>query len=530
MKNKFIKVMSLTLALIMCLGVLCSCSTNSKAYAKSEGGNKISLAMYSLVTSLMKGNDAYYIVQKYGSYNSPTYWGTVVDSETQMTMKEYYEYLIELKIKNYLAALDLFDELGLSLTDEEIAAIDAEMAEFVDIDGDGSKKELNKLLANYGANYKTLREYKIMNAKINKLSAHLYGTGGSKVSDEIKQQYLKDNYVAFKMIMLPTFDYKYNEDKFGNSIYYEKGSDGKIVTEKSEIDGKTYSKIAYDSVKGFEFDLDSDGKIDIDNLGYKVYYTYDNMSIAYDKENGKTLDVDGDGKKDTDIFGSLVYYANEEGTAIAYDKEKGTPLEGVEGSTDKFGSLAYFDFDFIIAYNKDASKTERIFVTDKQGNKVTEDFSATEKLEIEAEANDIMDLVKEQNYDLFEELITVYDKNYSIESEEDRGGMIYISSDESYSAGAELMNDMYEKISEIDIGGKLLYKSDSGYHIIMRYEPEAGAYSNAKYEFYFKSFVTNLVNELFFDRIEPYTANITINEKFKKEVDISTITPNYNFY
>ena len=89
---------------------------------------------------------------------------------------------------------------------------------------------------------------------------------------------------------------------------------------------------------------------------------------------------------------------------------------------------------------------------------------------------------------------------------------------------------MYKKISEIKVGDKLLYTSDYGYHIIMRYEPEAAAYEKSEYELYFESFFTNIINDLFFKKIEPYTTKVTFKEKYKDSVDISTITPNYNFY
>lgn len=531
MKKLIIRIISLTLVILMCLGALASCSTNTQIFAKSAGGNKISLAMYSLITSLMKGNDAYYIVQQYGSYNSETYWNKIVDAETQMTMKEYYQYMIDLKIKYYLAALDLFDELGLELTDEEIAAIDADMAEFVEIDGDGSKNKLNTILSEFGANYKTLREYKIMNAKISKLSTYLYGTNASKISDEIKQEFMEKNYVAFKMILLPTYDYKYIEDKYGNPVYYTVDADGKVKTAKA-ADGKTYNIISYDSAKGIELDTDSDGKNDVDLLGHTVYYTYNNVSIAYNVKNGVTGDKNNDGNTDKDKYGNNIYYVKDSETAeIAYDTEKGGALDiDGDGELDKdsSGNKIYYDYDLCIAYN--TASGVRINETDKNGAEITEEFSAAEKAKVKEDAEKIFGLAENGNFDSFEELLLIYDNNYSIETEEERDSLIYLSADESYTAGSELMNDLYGKIAEAKVGDKIMYESDYGYHIIMRYEAETGAYNETKYEFYFESFVSNLTNELFFARLDPYLNGITIKEKYKEKVDIATMTPNYNFY
>ena len=138
--------------------------------------------------------------------------------------------------------------------------------------------------------------------------------------------------------------------------------------------------------------------------------------------------------------------------------------------------------------------------------------------------------VENGNFNGFEALMLVYDDNFTNETGIDE--MVYLNTEVNYKSiySDGTIDSLLEKAEPLKIGESAIIETEFGVHIIMRYEPEAGAYSNAKYEFYFKSFVTNLVNELFFDRIEPYTANITINEKFKKEVDISTITPNYNFY
>ena len=156
MKNKAIKLLSLLLAIVMCSAILASCSTNNQVLANG-GSNTVSTATYSLMTSLMKGNLAFYITSNYGSYNSSVFWNTITDGDTQMTYKQYYTYIVDEKVKTCLAALDLFDELGLSLTGEEIAAIDEEMNDFVRIDGNGSKNTLNGILAQTIRPFATIR-------------------------------------------------------------------------------------------------------------------------------------------------------------------------------------------------------------------------------------------------------------------------------------------------------------------------------------------------------------------------------------
>ncbi len=468
MKNRIVKLISLLLALVMCAAIFASCSTNTQVLATDGGNNKISTATYSLMTSLMKGNLAFYITSNYGNYNSTTFWNTITDGETQMTYKDYYTYIVDEKVKNCLAALKLFDELELSLTDAEIATIDAEMADFVKDDGDGSKNTLNGILAQYGANYDTLRDYKIMNAKISKLSNHLYGTNASKVADNVKQDYLESHYVSFRQILLPTYDYVYVKDKYGNDVYYVTNTDGKIKT-GANTDGKTYEIIAYD----------------VDN------------GITIEGDNG----IDANGNK-------IYFDPNTEGN------------------------------DLKIAY-KTTGLVARKNVLDEKGNKMTAEFSDTQVAEVEKEANAILAKVVKNDGDGFKKLIELYDKNYGSVEDNTVGEMCYLAKEKSYSGSAtngKMLDEVCKKVADIEAGEFFLYKSDYGYHIIMRYAPEEKAFSDAKYSGWFVDsnrnfdFNTDVVNYLFMKRLEPYMEGITLNEEYKNTVDISKIAPNYNFY
>ncbi len=469
MKKIIVRVASLLLALVFCAVSFCACSTNDQIIATDGGNNKISVATYSLITSLMKGNVAYYITSKYGDYNSRTFWGTITDGNTQMTYKEYYTYIVDEKVKNYLAALKLFDELGLSLSNEEIAEIDEEMAFFVEYDGDGSKNTLNGILAQYGANFQTLRDYKIINAKMAKLSEHLYGTDASKVGDNVKQDYLEEYYVAFRQILLPTYDYVYIKDKYGDDVYYVTDSNGTIKT-ASTSDGKSYEVIAYDTENGITID----GENGIDANGNKIYFTADS--------------VEGD--------------------------------------------------DLAIAYLKTGNVSRQIAV-DEKGNKLTAEYSASEIAEVKEEAEKILASVKAGDGDAFLDMIEIYDKNYGSVEDETVGEMCYLAIDKDYSGSTtngEMLEELCKKVSAVEVGGFFLYKSDFGYHIVMRYAPEENAFNESKYSGWFVDanmkfdFNNDVVNHLFMQRLEPYMANIVIDEALKSKVDISTITPNYNFY
>lgn len=261
MKKRMIKMIAFALALVMLMGAFVGCGGREKAVL-TLGEHSLSVNIFQLMLSIQKGNMAYAIASAYGDYNSEEFWGTVIDSSST-TFSDYYTYAIYEKARRYLCAMALFDELSLVLPESRIAEIDKEMETFVKNDGEGSKKKLNAILANYGANYDILREYKIMEAKVRYLAENLYGTDGGKIGAAVKDGYYEENYVAFKQILLSNFYYVYKTDENGDDIYYlDNGS------------------IAYDTQKGTAT-----------LVGDKLVYYAEDGSIAYDKVNGKRSPV-----------------------------------------------------------------------------------------------------------------------------------------------------------------------------------------------------------------------------------------------
>ena len=270
MKKRFVKITAATLAILMLATCAVSCSGATKP-AMTLGKNSISAGMYSLMASILKGSLAY----GNSSINTATFWETVVNRENGQTNEEFYNELLFESAKNNLYKLAIFDERGLTLPQSVINEIDERLAFFVDYDGEGSKNSFNALLAQYGANYDILRDYMIMAAKIEYVVSDLYGNG-AKISDTVKQEYLDENYVAFKQILFPYFEYVYETDENGDEIYY-------VDEESSSISYDPYNKNAT------TVDSDGDGKSDRDKNGDVIWYTDDeqgNAHICYDKENG----------------------------------------------------------------------------------------------------------------------------------------------------------------------------------------------------------------------------------------------------
>ena len=61
-----------------------------------------------------------------------------------------------------------------------------------------------------------------LNAKAEAAANELYGEKGEKISAGIKQDYLEDNYFAFRQIFLANYYMKFATDENGDVIYVEK--------------------------------------------------------------------------------------------------------------------------------------------------------------------------------------------------------------------------------------------------------------------------------------------------------------------
>jgi len=156
-------------------------------------------------------------------------------------------------------------------------------------DGNGSKTKLNAVLSAYGVNYNMLREIYIAEAKVAAVQAHLYGENASLIGDNLKTEYLEENYVHFRQILLASYKYVYETDANGDVIYYVEESDA----------NKTKSHIYYDVYNGVKDERE--GEAVKDKNGDEIYYLNDGQykTIAYDSVHGVpnyVMTKDGDYK------------------------------------------------------------------------------------------------------------------------------------------------------------------------------------------------------------------------------------------
>ncbi len=341
MKRKIIRLAALALAIITLILPIASCSSATRP-AVSLGNNSISVGMYSLMASILKGSLAY----GNSSVNGAAYWETVADKESGKTNEQVYGELLLESAKNNLYKLAMFDEKGLTLPDSVMTEIDEELAFWVDYDGEGSMNNFNDILSQYGANYDILRDYMIMSAKLEYLVTYMYGDG-SKIGDGVKQEYLEESYLRVKQIFFPYYEYLYESDKYGDDIYYT--SDGKIAYDPENKDAITA-------------DADGDGNTDRDKNGDVIWYIDDkdgNPHICYDTalgtrknrydENGNPITSEYNKAEKGEIWSRAddVLKSTENGNfngfealMLIYDESYGTPV-----GADKTEDSVYLNKD-----------------------------------------------------------------------------------------------------------------------------------------------------------------------------------------
>ena len=278
--NRTSRLLAALLAILLTALLCASCgASGGKALlTMNHEGTRASFSVnyYELMLSRMKG----VMVDEGYNATEASFWD-ILDKHNGtdlQTLAQYYGDLILENCKTFTVTLWLFENYGLSLTDEQIKKVDDRMKNLLEDYAEGSKTRFNAILSEFGVNYKMLRELYLLEEKVTAVQEHLYGANASKLGVAVKDEFLKNNYVRFKQIHLPSFNYVYETDKpNGDVIYY--------------VEGTKSNAIAYDTANGFE-GKKADNTPITDANGDTIYYAtadyaqQENPRIAYDTKNG----------------------------------------------------------------------------------------------------------------------------------------------------------------------------------------------------------------------------------------------------
>ena len=281
MKKFTVRISAMLLVALMLILPLSSCGGGQKLLTLKADGKtySISVNLYELMLSATKGTlDAYNYTLEGHRPSQDAFWDIMdtYDGEKMETSNDFYRKKVLEDCKSYLLALYLFDKYELELTESAKKEIEDLMDELVKTDGDGSKAKLNSVLANYGVNYKMLKEYYTIKAKFKAVQEHIYSTTGPNV----KNEYVSEHYVHFYQLFLANYTYVYETDKNGDTIYYNT-STNQILYKETEFTQTTAT-----------------GGIEKDSKGQIIYYTdVTRTHISYDTEKGQpSYKIDKDGE------------------------------------------------------------------------------------------------------------------------------------------------------------------------------------------------------------------------------------------
>lgn len=281
MKKMFVRIAAMLVVVLMLALPLASCAGGKALLTLKADGKtySISVNLYELMLSATKGNlDAYNYTLQGLRPSQDAFWEIMdtYDGSTFETANDFYRKKVLDDCKSYLLSLYLFDKFDLELSESAKEEIEDLMSELVKTDGDGSKTKLNSVLAEFGVNYKMLKEYYTIKAKFKAVQDHIYSTTGPN----IKNQYVNEHYVHFYQLFLANYTYVYETDKNGDTIYYNPST----------------SKILYKETEYTQ--TDASGKVETDSKGQIVYYTdVTRDHISYDTKNGQpSYKIDADGE------------------------------------------------------------------------------------------------------------------------------------------------------------------------------------------------------------------------------------------
>lgn len=259
MKRSIKRIMAATMALLMLCACLTGCASKTGKAMLELDGTKLSENIFSLYLSRMKGSlCSSYLYGSEAKENA--FWDKYMDA-TGKTYNEYYTQKVLQSAKSTLAALYLFEEKKLELPESYLEDIDAQLAELMEQDANGSKTEFDLLLGEYGASYDVLREAYVIEAKVKYLTDTLLGANGEMLGEELVDAYYQENYVRFKQIFLYTYTV-YQTDANGDEVYYL--SDGRIAYDTSATPKTDFTGAAVTDESGDAVYVTEDGRIAYD--------------------------------------------------------------------------------------------------------------------------------------------------------------------------------------------------------------------------------------------------------------------------
>ena len=227
-KGTIIRLCCVALCLILMLPILASCDTSS---VYKLGPYKIEKDEYAYLMGMYKkkllvsiGLDEKYLNSPVNATSSTTY-GQYIENK--------YREEFEQSIYSLLYAQALFDEYDLELSSSQKANIQATASAIIFEFGGGSNGKFNDIAKPFGFSDDTLYSVYEKQAKESAVIKHLLGDDYGKVTNEDKEDYYKENYLHFQVIVVNTL-YRKMETSQGETVFLNLNEDERAAALKLE--------------------------------------------------------------------------------------------------------------------------------------------------------------------------------------------------------------------------------------------------------------------------------------------------------
>ena len=87
----------------------------------------------------------------------------------------------------------------------------------------------------------------------------------------------------------------------------------------------------------------------------------------------------------------------------------------------------------------------------------------------------------------------------------------YLYADPDNYTSYPYLESIVDALEDMEIGQLALVESDYGYHVVMKYAVQEGAYSDEKNKDWFEGFEQGLIDDMFLSLCEEYMDKVTVN-------------------
>ncbi len=228
LKNVILRALCVLIVAIMLVSMLASCGTSDDVYVLGE--HSIKADEYQYLLGMYKKK----IMASMGTTEAQI--GLEIDNG--ITLGEYLEMMhresFDASVVSLLYSLALFDEYGLTLTEDEKSDARTTAAAVIASYGNFSEMKFNELAEDFGFSADTLYSVYEKQAKERKLAKHLYGENWEKLTEKQKDRYFENSYMHFQVIIVNTL-YKELDGEYVNLTKNERENQLRIATELEEL-------------------------------------------------------------------------------------------------------------------------------------------------------------------------------------------------------------------------------------------------------------------------------------------------------